>query len=430
MIKRFQNMRCLDGVRNLDILLTEKEKIIIYGAGKYGKILADYICRKGYRDKLRGMVVTQAPEAQEDYQGILIQSIDTFCGYNENANEYTFLIAASMRYQIDIVTEMEKRGIKIVYCMTWYLMARLENMSKSGKGKHIQKLDFLVAGFCKCGTTTLQRVLEREQQVYLPAQKETFYYQFKGNLECPLKIWEDIFFSEQIANRLVGSVDPTFFGHAEDVYHEFGSNVKIVLVMRNPIDAIYSLAKMQIRCGDDFFERYYDKYQGYSSEMPLKYAEYRMNMPYFEFFYEEWVAEYQKYFGKENVLILIFEELIHNPREEMNRLYRFIGLDSAYNEDALPKANEGNYVLKDKRGYEIAATRYAYQHYRQHHPDTIYCDEDYRRLMELETAYQYAEKIYDEKLGEKDRIFLEEKFKNHVRQLEEIIGRSLKKVWF
>ena len=44
------------------------------------------------------------------------------------------------------------------------------------------KLDFIVAGFRKCGTTSIYKVLSQHSQIYIPAVKEVDF--FAGERVC------------------------------------------------------------------------------------------------------------------------------------------------------------------------------------------------------------------------------------------------------
>lgn len=70
-------------------------------------------------------------------------------------------------------------------------------------------------------------------------------------------------------------VDPSFYLNAKDIYMCFGKNVKIILMMRNPVDATFSMFKMLNRDGyaEDIFQEIYDKYGSYHKEMFSKYCE-------------------------------------------------------------------------------------------------------------------------------------------------------------
>lgn len=67
---------------------------------------------------------------------------------------------------------------KRFYFCTAELMRRLSVLlkNKSQEGEPVQEIQFVVAGFLKCGTTSLHYALQQIEDIYLPDDKESQFF--------------------------------------------------------------------------------------------------------------------------------------------------------------------------------------------------------------------------------------------------------------
>lgn len=213
--------------------------------------------------------------------------------------------------------------------------------------EHI-KLDFLCAGFTKCGTTTLHRTLKKHPSIFLPAGKETLYANWRHKYEDSPQRLKDLYFSSIPPEQKIGDIEPTYFKRARMVYECFGPDVKLVFMLRNPVHATYSYFKMMIRRTlSDQQINYYRKYHRYC---PAMFTDYLNDMIYSNkdtrFQYAKWIQEYLKFFPIEQMKFVFLEDLIHNPDQILTEIQEFIGLDSIHHYQ-ISKVNQGNLVSRN-----------------------------------------------------------------------------------
>src|SRR5437868_1403546 len=117
----------------------------------------------------------------------------------------------------------------------------------------IQKLDFIVAGAQKSGTTALNYYLKRNPQIALPAKKELHFFD-RDELFASGPV------SYQPLHRMFGPIRPgTIAGENTPIYlywrpalervREYNAAIKLIIILRNPIERAFSQWNMQRQRG-------------------------------------------------------------------------------------------------------------------------------------------------------------------------------------
>jgi hypothetical protein len=208
------------------------------------------------------------------------------------------------------------------------------------------KIDFLCVGFFKAGTTSLCSALENHKEILLANVKETYYLKWYKKYSNPLNRLKCLFFPNYDKNKVTGSFEPASYRFAYDAYEQFGSDTKIIFIIRNPIDAVYSYSKMNLR--NIYKENtltYYKKYKKLDNVLKNYIENFLKEESTETYKYDKWISEYIKYFGKNNVHVIIFEELIKNPDEVLNNLEDFLGIEKIPLK--LEHKNKGDKIAKN-----------------------------------------------------------------------------------
>lgn len=292
-----------------------------------------------------------------------------------------------------------------------------------------------MTGFAKCGTTSLHKALLDMEDIYLSEKKESHFFRWYDTVENPMERLIEQYFYYIQEGQFVGMVEPSFDIMAEQVYDFFGSQVKIIFLVRNPIDAEFSYFKMISRSGGAM--SLYDAYEQSGGvckpdTFEAFFNQYSAKMVIDKYKYIDSIRVFLKHYPKEQIKIITFEEMIQNPRTVLNDLLKFIGSSCKYMQDDLPRENEGNYVMATVDGLKIAEkwgnTAWAY-----HNINGV---SDKRRreivheLPNIQKQYNLAEKIYDLKIPLETRKKMELYYNDSVRELEQLMNRDLSKIWF
>ena len=123
--------------------------------------------------------------------------------------------------------------------------------------------NFVVAGVPKSGTTSLYFYLRQHPAIYLPSKKELHYFSYPylasntggpGDADilkslCASRHSYEDHYQFSGNKKAVGEISPSYFyysGSADRIRRALG-NVKIILMLRNPVDKAYSQYMHQVR---------------------------------------------------------------------------------------------------------------------------------------------------------------------------------------
>lgn len=415
----------------LNEILDREEKVIIYGAGTYGKRIADYIISTGRRTRIAAFCVTE--KSEEDYKGIkIVKSGDAHL----MDSDILIIIAVSHFYMSEIegiVQQYEKRYC----CVTQFLYNEIGRKSITDSTLNrigtYEKLDFLLVGFGKCGTTSLHQALTYVEDVYVPENKESGFWGWYDKVENPKEQLDRDHFYDIREGQIVGAIEPAFFRYAGRTRAFFGKKVKILCLVRNPVDAFFSRFKMScrgIRNGAYMIELYKNEGGGkYKEGVFEEYCKVPSRLNVYK--YIDYIQQFLECWPQEQVKIVVFEDMIKNPQKIMNEILQFIGSSCKYTYGDLPRENEGDYVMADIGGLEIA-NRWWELVYEYNCTNMDMRDKDalMNKFAEFEEQRNQARKIYNLKLSQDKRKMLEEYYNDSVRELEIMLNRDLSEIWF
>ena len=196
-----------------------------------------------------------------------------------------------------------------------------------------QTPDFLIVGASKAGTTSLLKILNSSDAVYLPKKKELNFFSvatcFKSINEISLDEYRK-YFEQAPVGTLKGEASPSYLwfpGVAEKIKH-FLPTARIVMILRNPIDRFWS-------------DYQYASLWGYNEhKLPEILAgshteNFAWHSPYAliqKGRYAGQVGSYLDAFGRENVFIALFEDFVSSPMSVAQSIMEFIGSDARIDE--------------------------------------------------------------------------------------------------
>lgn len=411
----------------LDQVISEAQNVAIYGAGNYGKKLVDYFIFKKRAEKIIGILVTEKEGNDSEYKGNLILKAEEFLNH-----ENCFVIVAAALEQQEAIVEVVERYGKRYCCLTPDVYMETVRENDVRKKVPYQGLNFLMPGFSKCGTTSLHRILENADDIYLSEKKESLFFKWRDKVKDAEKVLAENYFGEIREGQIVGAIEPSFATKADLVYDVFGSKIKLFFVVRNPVDAAFASFKMALRHGSGEFEEEYVRHGHFSMDMFDDFHE-KYGDRAKEYCYIDWIEKFRKYYPSEQIHIIFFEELIHNTNVVMAELMEFIGSRHRY-ERKLPVVNEGNYVMADREGYLLARQSdslfYECRFNKNYGSNIEDREEKYKAYMHTSRMLDKAAKVYNPQMSMEQRKKLESYYNDSVRKLEHFLGRDLSELWF
>lgn len=207
----------------------------------------------------------------------------------------------------------------------------------------MRKPNFFVVGARRSGSTALYNYLKRHPDIYMSRRKELHFF---GTDIFLRDIWWNSnvnkylrFFKSVTKEKMVGEDSPhyLFSKKAPQEIKKFAPDAKIVILLRSPVEQIYSSYKILFYVG---IEKHTSFEKALMAEKDVAAGKFGLD-PFSALMlrycyiarYSEQVKRYIKMFGKKNIHIIIFEEFRSNTPEVYKNLLKFLGVDSNFTLD-------------------------------------------------------------------------------------------------
>ncbi len=190
--------------------------------------------------------------------------------------------------------------------------------------------NFLIIGAEKAATTWLARCLAEHPSVYMPREKEIFFFSTRFDRGLG---WYESHFQDRSGQALVGEATPVYLSHPQAparIRSTLGE-IDLVASLRHPVDRAYSAYWHNLRRGrlardSDFFACFRaDEH------------EIRTRGDYFSH-----LVRYLECFPRERLQVLVYEEIGDDGERALGQCLDFLGLDTFFTPRALhARLNEG-----------------------------------------------------------------------------------------
>ena len=234
---------------------------------------------------------------------------------------------------------------------------------KSWTLKPAQKPDFIILGTQKGGTSSLYSYIAQHPQVLPSVKKEIEFWSWKFDkgIDWYLSHFPSLPEGE---NFITGEACPGYldFKTAPERLHSAFPDVKLIIILRNPVDRAVSHYHHWVRRNQEnlSFEEAIDfKLAKIEQTQSLwnKHGNYMCRGAYIEF-----IKKWMSIFPKEQFLILKSEDFYSNPEKVLTQVFNFLGLPD-YKLKEYKKYNSGSY--SDIRESTRKRLRDYYQPYNQ-----------------------------------------------------------------
>jgi hypothetical protein len=188
---------------------------------------------------------------------------------------------------------------------------------------------FFIIGAHKAGTTTLYDHLAQHPQIFLPQIKETRFfhepavYQHGQNWLAPL-------YRSAPDTALLGGADvhSLFFPEAASRLHDYNPRMRLLAVLRNPVDRAYSAYWWGRRNGWEPCRTFEEALALESQRARGSYTERAELTLLGHGRYAEQLERFYSLFGASNLLVLLTEDLATiRVRDTLSRTMRWLGVD-------------------------------------------------------------------------------------------------------
>lgn len=276
------------------------------------------------------------------------------------------------------------------------------------------KPNFLIVGANKGGTTSLFHYLTEHPEVFRPDIKEPMFFNYyqcqeeDGNFRTQ-KVIKNIasyhkLFEGSEAFKAVGEASTSYLANpfcAAHIY-DYNPKMKLIAILRNPIDRAFSNYLMYVRWGQEkrsFTKAVRDELNGRDLPQGKQYI--------YLGHYLESLETYQNIFGKEQLLVLLNEDLNKNPETTYRTICRYLEID----EEFVPNFNKRlntNDKVEIRPAYKLLKSINAKWHITKLIPKSL------KRGIQKKPG-----------MNAKDRALLTSIYKDEIMELSKFLNRDL-----
>ena len=185
--------------------------------------------------------------------------------------------------------------------------------------------NFFLGGCQKTASTWLHTCFREHPDLFVPEQDATHYFTinyFRG-LE-----WYRQFYINYSGEKMVGDTTPSYIRdyHVPLRISEYNPNSKLIFTFRNPIDRAFSHywhEKKKRKIAFDFSEvlENYDLYENWIVAG----------------FYYQHLSRFYQYFNKDQILVLIYDDLQKDPFYFLKKIFHFLEVDDVFTPSVIEK---------------------------------------------------------------------------------------------
>lgn len=203
-----------------------------------------------------------------------------------------------------------------------------------------QKIDFIGIGAAKSGTTWVSACLAEHPDILFSTEKSRKELSFfnshqtwQGSGGFDLSTWEKGFewyfdqFPPAAEGKIRGEFTVTYMIDelARQRIKEYLPHVKLLVILRNPADMLYSLHHFGLGSAVSGVTGTFE--EAFETNKRTRFG-----------FYFNFLKAYFEDFPSENIYVGIYEELKQNPVGEIKKIYEFLGVDSSFVPPSLMKS--------------------------------------------------------------------------------------------
>lgn len=201
------------------------------------------------------------------------------------------------------------------------------------------KPDFVIIGAFKAGTTSLHQYFSQHPKVFMTGVKEPNFFAYdpenpvhKTRLhDFPIHTWEEYqrLFKEAPAEARCGDVSPAYL-HSKIAPTRLRARLpeaRLIISLRAPVDRAYSHFQMAVRSG-----------RAPAPALPLVPTD---AMWFSASLYSKALARYLALFGRDQVRVVLFDDLSRRAADVMRDLFDFVGVDPLVQVDTSYEYNPG-----------------------------------------------------------------------------------------
>jgi len=189
-----------------------------------------------------------------------------------------------------------------------------------GEEKSRRLPDFIIIGAAKAGTTTLHHYLDLNPNIYMSSPKEPCFFS-DDDVYVKGVEWYSSLFSSAKPDQACGEASTRYtrctqYPEAAPRMAELLPHVKLIYIMRHPVDRAYSHHVHEIATGQNKRRTTF--------EDGIKQHSYILDCSD----YLRQIEQYLKFFSRDSFLFLLMEDIVKTPKNTIKEILKFLNIDS------------------------------------------------------------------------------------------------------
>jgi hypothetical protein len=267
--------------------------------------------------------------------------------------------------------------------------------------------NFLIIGMPKAGTTSLYNWFRAHPDIYMPSLKEARWFGFDGRNTSrqvfPIQSLEEYtaLFDGVQGETAIGEASPHYmiYEGAPQRIRDTIPEARLIASLRNPVDRSYSTYQMNLRN------------QGTNRGVPF--GEAILTDKHLQETYFGKLKRFLDLFPAEQLRVILLEDLEKKPKDTVQGLFGFLGVDTGFEPDLTKISNPGG-EPKIKILHDILG-RPEFRRFGRVLPESII-----DKLRDLRSRNLQKTPLADE-----DRRLAENYFRDDIQRTGDLIGRDL-----
>jgi len=270
--------------------------------------------------------------------------------------------------------------------------------------------NFLGIGVPKAGTTWLYKLADGHPQIWVPEYQREVHY-FDRYYESRSVDWYGEFFPEysDTSYKAVGEITPHYFycssARIKDISSALPSADKFILILRNPVDRLYSAFWFKKRT-HNIKASFRDFVEENDTEIDRG-------------FYAKYLKRWLEHFDLSQFLILTTESDLTSPEPTRRRVAEFLNANpNNFPEDAGKSKSNTRYLPRFRNAYALAlALRRQFRRLDIQWPQRI--------ARRLGVKHWFGKRKVEKNMNKKVRKELHNLYYDDMEELRQIVNRDL-----
>jgi len=199
--------------------------------------------------------------------------------------------------------------------------------------KSQKKVDFLVCGAQKSGTTSLDSYFRKHTDICLPKNVKELHFFDKDKVFTSLfpslhYAQYHSFFQQQKNHKITGEITPSYMYWEPSAVRiwKYNPKIKLIFVLRNPIERAFSHWSYNKQLGIESLN-FEDAIMQEESRCRNSLPKQNMKWSYTQRgFYTNQIRRFQRLFPSEQMIIINYDDYIRTPENTLNDLTHFLDI--------------------------------------------------------------------------------------------------------